>query len=75
MLGSQPTPGNHAGRAAVRQLRSEQASAALDRAAAFGDGWYGFNLPAAAVPERVAALAVQCERHGRRPIPLRLLPG
>jgi probable F420-dependent oxidoreductase len=41
--------------------------AALARAAAFGDGWYGFNLPAAAVPERVAALAVQCERHGRSP--------
>ena len=41
--------------------------AALDRAAAFGDGWYGFNLLAAAVPERVAALAVQCERHGRSP--------
>jgi probable F420-dependent oxidoreductase len=41
--------------------------AALGRAAAFGDGWYGYNLPAAAVPERVAALAVQCERHGRNP--------
>jgi probable F420-dependent oxidoreductase len=41
--------------------------AALGRAAAFGDGWYGFNLPAAAVPERVATLAVQCERRGRNP--------
>jgi probable F420-dependent oxidoreductase len=40
---------------------------ALRRAAAFGDGWYGFNLPAAAVPERVAALAVECERQGRSP--------
>ena len=33
--------------------------------AAFGDGWYGFNLPAAAVAERVAALAGQCQRRGR----------
>lgn len=38
---------------------------ALARVAAFGDGWYGFSLPAAAVPERVAALAGQCERCGR----------
>ena len=39
--------------------------AALGRVAAFGDGWYGFNLPAAAVAGRVAALAGQCQRHGR----------
>ena len=39
--------------------------AALGRVAAFGDGWYGFNLPAAAVTERVAALAGQCRQHGR----------
>ncbi len=39
--------------------------AALRRAAAIGDGWYGFNIPAGAVPERVAALAGQCERLGR----------
>ena len=39
--------------------------ASLERVAAFGDGWYGFNLPAKAVPERVAALAEQCERRGR----------
>jgi probable F420-dependent oxidoreductase len=38
---------------------------ALARVAAFGDGWYGFNLPAAAVAERVAALAEQCKRDGR----------
>ena len=41
--------------------------AALARVAAFADGWYGFNLPAAAVAERVAALAGQCERRGRDP--------
>jgi len=38
---------------------------ALARVAVFGDGWYGFNLPAAAVAERVAALAGQCERRDR----------
>jgi hypothetical protein len=39
--------------------------AALERVAAFGDGWYGFNLPAAAVAGRLAALAGQCKRRGR----------
>jgi len=39
--------------------------AALERVAAFGDGWYGFNLPAEAVAGRVAALAEQCARRGR----------
>ena len=38
---------------------------ALARVAAFGDGWYGFSLPAATVAERVAALAGQCREHGR----------
>jgi hypothetical protein len=37
----------------------------LGRVAAFGDGWYGFNLAVRAVPERVAALAEQCQRRGR----------
>ena len=41
--------------------------AALRRAAAFADGWYGFNLTLAATLERIAALAGQCEHHGRRP--------
>ena len=41
--------------------------AALGRVAAFGDGWYGFNLPAATVAERVAALAGQCRQRGRSP--------
>jgi probable F420-dependent oxidoreductase len=39
--------------------------AALSRVAAFGDGWYGFNLPAAAAAERLSALAGQCARQGR----------
>jgi len=39
--------------------------AALGRVAAFGDGWYGFNLTAAAAAERITALAGHCQRHGR----------
>ncbi len=39
--------------------------AAVERVAAFGDGWYGFNLPAGAVAERVAALGRHCQQHGR----------
>jgi probable F420-dependent oxidoreductase len=39
--------------------------AALGRVAAFGDGWYGFNLSAAAAAERIAALARHCQDHGR----------
>jgi probable F420-dependent oxidoreductase len=38
---------------------------ALGRVAAFGDGWYGFNLPAASVTERIGALAGQCRSHRR----------
>ncbi len=40
--------------------------AALRRAAAWGDGWYGFNLPdVAAVCERVATLQRLCHEAGR----------
>jgi probable F420-dependent oxidoreductase len=39
--------------------------AALRRVAAFGDGWYGFNLTADAAAERVSALAEQCRQRGR----------
>jgi alkanesulfonate monooxygenase SsuD/methylene tetrahydromethanopterin reductase-like flavin-dependent oxidoreductase (luciferase family) len=39
--------------------------AALRRVAAFGDGWYGFNVDAAAVAERLAVLAEACREHGR----------
>jgi probable F420-dependent oxidoreductase len=39
--------------------------AALGRVATLGDGWYGFNLAAAKVSERVLALAEACKRHGR----------
>lgn len=39
--------------------------AALRRAVASGDGWYGFNLPVADVRSRVAVLADECARRGR----------
>jgi probable F420-dependent oxidoreductase len=41
--------------------------ASLARVAAFADGWYGFNLPASAVAERVATLTGQCKLHDRDP--------
>ena len=46
--------------------------AALRRVAAFGDGWYGFNVDAAAVPERIAVLAEACRDAGRSPDELRV---
>jgi len=39
--------------------------AALARVAAFGDGWYGFNLPAVATAERLQVLAEACAQQGR----------
>ncbi|GAA2671551.1 LLM class F420-dependent oxidoreductase [Streptomyces lunalinharesii] len=39
--------------------------AALRRAATLADGWYGFNVPAADVPTRIAVLADECTRQGR----------
>ncbi len=39
--------------------------AALERVAAYGDGWYGFNLAVEAVPERLAALRARATAHGR----------
>ncbi len=41
--------------------------AALDRVAAWGDGWYGFNLSREELPGRVDALATRCRRSGRDP--------
>ena len=40
---------------------------ALRRAAAVGDGWYGFNVPLADVPGRVAVLQEEARRQGRDP--------
>jgi probable F420-dependent oxidoreductase len=39
--------------------------AALRRAVTHADGWYGFNVPVADVPARIAVLADECARHGR----------
>ncbi len=39
--------------------------AALERVATIGDGWYGFNLPAAGVAGRIATLTARCREHGR----------
>ena len=39
--------------------------AALKRVAAFGDGWYGFNLTVDVALERAAALAGHCRQQGR----------
>jgi len=39
--------------------------AALDRVAEYGDGWYGFNLAPADLPERMRVLAALCEHRGR----------
>jgi probable F420-dependent oxidoreductase len=41
--------------------------AALDRVAAYGDGWYGFNLALDELPERLGALRTRCDRAGRDP--------
>ena len=41
--------------------------ASLARVATFADGWYGFNLSTAEVPERLATLAEQCDLHRRDP--------
>jgi len=41
--------------------------AALHRAAALADGWYGFNLTASAAAERAGALLEYCRQQGREP--------
>jgi probable F420-dependent oxidoreductase len=45
---------------------------ALRRVAAWGDGWYGFNLATVSdVAERLAFLDAQCQRIGRKTVQLR----
>jgi probable F420-dependent oxidoreductase len=39
--------------------------AALDRIAAYGDGWYGFNLAKDELAERLDYLSERCKRSGR----------
>jgi probable F420-dependent oxidoreductase len=43
------------------------ADASLARVAAFGDGWYGFNVPVATVADRIAVLTDQCNLRNRNP--------
>ena len=38
---------------------------ALERVARCGDGWYGFNLSPATLPERLAFLRSACQERGR----------
>ncbi len=40
---------------------------ALERVAAYGDGWYGFNLAGSEVADRVETLAERCGMQGRDP--------
>jgi probable F420-dependent oxidoreductase len=39
--------------------------AALERIAAYGDGWYGFNLSIDEITDRLVALTTRCEQMGR----------
>jgi hypothetical protein len=55
-------PGRSGSARARLGRRRGNSDASLERVAAFGGGWYGFNLPARAVAERVAAPAEQAER-------------
>ncbi len=43
---------------------------ALERAAAYGDGWYGFAVPRAELAGRVATLRARCAELGRDPATL-----
>ncbi|AXG82220.1 LLM class F420-dependent oxidoreductase [Streptomyces paludis] len=53
----------HGGRLPV--VVGGNSDAALHRAVTLADGWYGFDIPAADVPARIAALADECSHRGR----------
>ncbi|MFD5750709.1 LLM class F420-dependent oxidoreductase [Streptomyces sp. NPDC127033] len=53
----------HGGRLPV--VVGGNSDAALRRAVILADGWYGFAIPAADVPARIAVLADECAHHGR----------
>ncbi|MGP0030262.1 MAG: LLM class F420-dependent oxidoreductase [Acidimicrobiales bacterium] len=46
--------------------------AALGRVAAYGDGWYGFNLSTDELPGRLSALRSRCRDAGRDPASLEI---
>jgi probable F420-dependent oxidoreductase len=66
---SYPKPVHH-GRVPV--VLGGNSDAALDRVAAYGDGWYGFNLAREELPERIEALLSRCRRAGRDPATLEI---
>jgi probable F420-dependent oxidoreductase len=53
-------------------LLGGNSDAALARVAAYGDGWYGFNLSPAEVAERSAYLSELCRSEGRDPAELEI---
>jgi probable F420-dependent oxidoreductase len=57
-----PKPVNASG---IPIVLGGNSDASLTRVATLGDGWYGFNLPVAALAERVATLAEQCKLNNR----------
>jgi probable F420-dependent oxidoreductase len=61
------------GRRAIPLVLGGNSDTALRRVAAWGDGWYGFNLDGTAdVAERVDYLTGRCREAGRDPSDLRL---
>ena len=48
-------------------IRDRRTDAALDRAVRLGDGWYGFNLSAEAIADRVDSLRARCRAEGHDP--------
>ncbi|HME03710.1 MAG TPA: LLM class F420-dependent oxidoreductase, partial [Solirubrobacteraceae bacterium] len=54
-----------AGRRTIPVIVGGTTDAALHRVAAIADGWYGFNLAAAEVCERLGALTAYCHERGR----------
>ena len=64
------------GRRRIPVVLGGNSDAALRRVVAWGDGWYGFNLPGVrAVADRVTFLRALCSRRGRDPGELRLAVG
>ena len=65
-----PKPANGA---SVPIVLGGNSDAALRRVAAWGDGWYGFNLAGVAeTADRIAFLGDQCAEHGRNRSELRV---
>lgn len=54
-------------RGVVPVVLGGNSDAALARVAAYGDGWYGFNLSIDELPERLGSLASACREAGRAP--------